>query len=340
MPGIRDGQCLIGINAHLPYIQNWDKFIGRVQALNPASMTAIIDNLNDIGMIERLRMALPNATIVARLYHPQDGEFHMPRHDSSSYVAAPLDVINWLEELSIANQVINILNEPGTVENNPRLVAWLLEIMVIATKRFKNLCVGNFSVGTPGDNGNSAWIAAFDLLLRGMENSNHFLGLHEYLPGEPYRVGRLVWMVNRCKQIGVTPPRVIVTEYGIDNPAQGDPRTGYKSWGLTGKEYALMLIDAAKRHYVPLAKEGVFHGANVYVCGHRDDRWKPFDIEHDDDFWNTLIGFAPRHKSVVPVKPPPLAIAPQITEWEVVKNLVSNMDTQMTELKKILGLKG
>lgn len=338
---MRDGQCLIGVNLHLPYINDWNTVANRLRALNPASVTGIIDNLNDGWMFDRLREVLPNAVIVARLYHQQDGAFHMPRHDSSAYIASPLDTLNWLEPLADVNRPINILNEPGTVENNPRLVAWMLEILVMATKRFKTLCIGNFSTGTPGDDRDGSWIRDFDLLLRGLENSEHYLGLHEYLPGEPERVGRLAWMIKRCATIGVKPPKVILTEYGIDNPKAGDKRSGYKTWGLSGREYAHQLINACKRHYVPLAKEGIFHGANVYVCGHRDPQWDSFDIEHDEDFWNTLIGFAPRHKSVVPVAPlEPIVIAPQITEREMVQNLVSNIDVHLTELKKLLGLKG
>lgn len=330
---MRDGQSLIGMNAHLPYIRDWQRFIARMQALNPALMVGYIDNLNDAKLITRLRESLPNATIVARLYHPQDGAFHLKRADGAEWVASPADTINWLQVLGDGGQYISLLNEPGTAENTLRLTTWLRDCMAIASGRGKRLAVANFSTGTPAIE-NGQWVEAFDPLLRAISGTNHALCVHEYLPGELYRVGRLLTALKRCEKLNITPPQIFVTEFGVDT--DGGKESGYRSRGWTGEAYANMLCDMARRMYLPLAQSGVLGGAAVFSYGNSGG-WEAFDVENDQAFFDTLMKSTPRYKAIVPVKPPLTPVAPALTQMDVARNLVVNIQIMLDELKRIVG---
>lgn len=330
---MRDGQSLIGMNAHLPYLRDWSLFIARMQALNPALMVGYIDNMNDAKLITRLREALPSAAIVARLYHPQDGAFHLKRADGAEWVASPSDTINWLQVLGDGGQFISLLNEPGTAENTLRLTTWLRDCMAIASGRGKRLAVANFSTGTPAIE-NGQWAEAFDPLLRSISGTDHALGVHEYLPGEPYRVGRLNAALKRCEKLNIAPPQIFVTEFGVDT--DGGVTSGYKSRGWAGDVYANMLCDTARRFYLPLAQAGIFGGAAVFSYGNSGG-WEAFDVEGDPAFFHTLQVNTPRYKAIVPVKPPPAPVAPALTQMDVARNLVANISIMLDELKRIVG---
>lgn len=331
---MKNGQSIIGMNAHLPYIKDWGQFHARMQALNPALVVAYIDNLNDAHLITRLQAIIPNTLIVARLYHPQDGAFHLPRTDGAEWVAAPADTINWLSVLAGNGRVLSLLNEPGTTADVARLCKWISETLKVAAARGIVCCVGNFSTGTPPIIG-SQWDMSFDDILRAVADTPHYLGLHEYLPGETYRVGRLLAALKRCEKLNIPPPRIFVTEFGVDT--DGGTTSGYRSRGWTGQTYASVLCEVAQRVYLPLAQSGVFGGAAVFSYGNSGG-WEAFDVEGDEAFFDTLIKLTPRYKAIVPVKPPPAPVAPALTQSDVVRNLVANISIMLDELKRIVGI--
>lgn len=330
---MRDGQSLIGFNAHLPYIRDWALFINRMQALNPALMVAYIDNMNDAPLVTRLQAIIPDTLIVARLYHPQDGAFHLKRADGAEWVASPVDTINWLQDLGNGGQFISLLNEPGTGENTLRLTTWLRDCMAIASGRGKRLAVANFSTGTPAIE-NGQWVEAFDALLRSISGTEHALCVHEYLPGEPYRVGRLLTALKRCEKLNIAPPQIFVTEFGVDT--EGGIFSGYRSRGWAGDVYAGALCEVARRVYLPLAQSGVFGGAAVFSYGNSGG-WEAFDVEGDQAFFDALMKLTPRYKAIVPVKPPPAPVAPPPSA--TAEAIIAELQAKLNELKAILLMK-
>ena len=331
---MNNGQSVIGMNAHLSYIKDWGQFHARMQALNPALVVAYIDNLNDAHLITRLQAIIPNTLVVTRLYHPQDGGFHLPRTDGAEWVAAPADTINWLSVLAGNGRVLSLLNEPGTTADVARLSKWINETLKIAAARGIVCCVGNFSTGTPPIIG-SQWDMSFDDILRAVADTPHYLGLHEYLPGETYRVGRLAMALKRAATIGVKLPKLLITEYGVDT--DGGKESGYHTRDWTGDYYATTLCDVARRNYLPLANAKVLYGAAVFSYGNSGG-WEAFDVENDKAFWDTLLRNAPRVSiapaAVVPPAPPKPAAVPTVNSQAAA--LVSKMQATLDELKEIL----
>lgn len=330
---MKPGQSLIGMNAHLPYIKNWAQFHTRMQALNPAMVVAYIDNLNDANLITRLQAIVPDTLIVSRLYHPQDGAFHLKRADGAEWVASPPDTVNWLSLIAGSGRALSLLNEPGTTADVGRLCKWVIDTLKVASARGIVCCVGNFSTGTPPLAGNE-WDMGFDDILRAVSGTPHYLGLHEYLPGETYRIGRLAMAIRRAESIGVKPPKILITEYGVDT--DGGKESGYKTRGWTGEYYATMLCDVAQRVYLPLANTGLVHGAAVFSYGNSGG-WEAFDVEGDAAFFDALYTNAPRYKAIAPVQPPPAPIAPPLTQADVVRNLVADISVMLKELERIVG---
>lgn len=326
---MKNGQSIIGVNAHMNYMRNRPLFYERMRRLNPSMIVAFIDDMNHRHWIDDLKRNLPDTIVVSRMYHPMDGAFHMRRHDGAEWVSSPSDTLNWLGGLGRDGLVCSLLNEPGTGGDVERLMKWTTETLVRATHMGVVTCIGNFSVGTPGIR-ESEWEPGFDLLLKALQDSPHYLGLHEYLPGETYRVGRILMMIRRCATLGYKMPKVLITEYGVDT--DGGALNGYRSRGWTGQQYAETLCEVAQRVYMPLVNASVLHGAAVFCYGNSGG-WENFDVETDNGFWDTLEKHAPRYKAPAP----PIPVKPMPTDWTIVRNLVHNISLQLDELKKIVG---
>ncbi len=70
----------------------------------------------------------------------------------------------------------NVLNEPGV--EDPRMIEWLVAVAKEFAKHGFKAVLGNFSVG--GYEKKHIESGYFDPLIRVIQNSNHYIGLHEY----------------------------------------------------------------------------------------------------------------------------------------------------------------
>lgn len=125
---------------------------------------------------------------------------------------------------------------------SPALINWHVQVMKVAIQRRKRLCILNMGVGQPGPD---SWKDAKELITLASQHRDLFvLGLHEYsggvitsglIGGDPtfiqpdtwpapakakaltrWHCGRLKFLIDQCKEWGITPPRVIITEAGFD----------------------------------------------------------------------------------------------------------------------------
>lgn len=326
----------IGLNIRLRYVQDITALRNRLTALEPAWCVLCVDKTEHIQYVQEFAREFPAVQFVGRLVdvnpdggEPRDGKWHTKPQDERNYLCSAEDFLSAWGDLGRDGLLLNVSNEPNGYadgDNLTRLAAWTLEVLELATTRGIACCVLNFATGHPlvvRGAGGSEWTSTFDAVLRYVSaNRQHAIGLHEYLPGTGVndRVGRIGAMVNRCTTLGIQPPRVVITEYGVDyNGLPGID--GYKSRGWGGDLYATVLSDTVKQVYEPFISSGVLEGAAVFVYA-GGERWKGFDVESDPVFFDTLQRTAPRIEAA-PVE----VIAPTVAVVDAPVS-VTTADTQ------------
>ena len=143
----------------------------------------------------------------------------------------------------------------------------MLEAINLANERGISLCIANFGVGHPALLGNGEYDARFDdvLTLLSKHRDKHSLGIHVYQPADTFT--RLDGLVKRCKSLGITPPRVHITESGFDVGSAGDTYNGYRSRGYSGSQFAAFQIDKLKNVYSSYITDDVLQSVATFCWG-------------------------------------------------------------------------
>jgi len=144
------------------------------------------------------------------------------------------------------------VNEPS--HDYEPLQAWLLDAMQLARSQGRRLVVANFSTGLPAT---EDWRDLFGPLLEALADGWHVLGAHEYLVQAyevsiPWHVGRFQFALDACKQAGIKPPRIMITEAGFDLSGS------WKSMGLSAEAFAAEVGRAMREKWRPGGIEAVF----------------------------------------------------------------------------------
>lgn len=141
-----------------------------------------------------------------------------------------------------ASWVIQCLNEPRGDQRT--LAAWCAELIARADRQGRRLALPNWSTGNPDPEAIADGL--YDPLWRALAASGrHLLAVHEYAKEdparEPWHVGRYRAILRRFDALGLTRPRIIVTEAGRDlGGGKGD---GWRSV-FSEEQYADFLAEA------------------------------------------------------------------------------------------------
>lgn len=303
-----------GFNIHLRYVKDIGKLYRRMDSLQPAVQTVMIDKDEHIPFVLDLAARYPQTLIVGRVRDVNDGGFHTePVNDPQQrkYIASPNDFLNrWGALGQGKNLSLYTLNEPMCKEDMTddeikRLTDWYVETVNLAKGRGISLTGPNFGYGQPGLNRpvNDQWDARLDPLLYNLSANRDtmFLALHEYGPGEPHHLGRLLFMLARCHELKILAPKIVIPEFGLDSTTS--PQNGYKARGLSGDAYVKQMSPVIKRIYMPLVEQGILLGWCFFSYGNSGG-WDAFDVEDDEPFFDTL-SYAIASGSMKPTKPIP-----------------------------------
>lgn len=291
-----------GYNIHLRYVKDIGKLYERMAATRPAVCVVMVDaktrpdQEDQTPYIQQFAARYPDTLIVARVKHDHDAGFHTPPQNDPQnrpYIASPNDFLNEWGHLGRNNMTLYALNEPLANEETTdadveRLMLWCVTTITEAVRRGISLTVGNFGMGQPALNkALTEWDTRFDplLILLSKYRDTIFLGLHEYGPDEPFAWGRINFMLKRCEELKIPPPRVVITEFGVD--ATASTRNGYKAREWSGDYYMRRLIDVYNRIYMPLIDKGIVKGTCLFSYGNSGG-WQSFDVENDAAFFETL----------------------------------------------------
>jgi|CXWL01.1.fsa_nt_gi hypothetical protein len=233
-------------------------------------------------------------------------------------------------------------------------------------KQYGGLVVGNWAVGNPGPDD---WPAAKRMLeLLDQHRDLFILGLHEYAcgiitsglyggypnnankpPGEPggfnlipheawpddvskitmWHCGRFNFLVKACAKMGIKPPRIILTEHGMDDVSdiKGWAETLLKTPGYTSirgwkslktwwqfqfpdwspeQAYFEQLAWADRTIY----KDSVVEGQCVFSWGHSSNNWDQFDVSEAGEFQKLMEAYAGSVPPMIEPPPPVIEVPP------------------------------
>lgn len=287
-----------GINILAQYVKDQSSLQAWFKAAQPEA-TVVMDSPL---LAQTLKGLSPSTLVIHRTYHPRDSDFE-------NYLS-PQD---WLKAFAVAGVALQVSNEP-----NPsgvyldRYFDWLISLMQIATAQGVQLVVGNFAVGTP----NEVDIAAgrYDRLLQALAQSQHLLGLHEYfnlspLADAPYLVGRFKFWLDRAHALGISRPKVVITEHGHD--------LGNGGWktALPSSAVFIQYLKEARSLYLPY---------DIPVCifcyGYgANHQWESWDVEDAPDVLSFMKSYSERSSPMPEVQAPvnPIAQMPMQTSDKV-----------------------
>jgi len=315
-------------------IENWDIFITHCRELNPTSMLFYSYQMDKAKAFKAI---FPNCVVIIRDW-PDDGI-----HDRET----PQQWLDKRQHLAEGGFYLYTTNEPGF---GPGLVTWTLNLMKLCEAKQIRLCVLNFSVGRPEA---TDW-KAMDAILReaSLHRELFIIGLHEYAggvitsglyggnPDQAYisatekrdltkvtnwptdvtnitcfHMGRFKFLVEYCKSINLTLPRIIITEWGfdytgdigkwLDNLVKTDGHKDINGWKTLVKQWSIWFKEWTsgeeayyfQAKWAELALYKKVEGILIFAWT-RDSQWGNFDVSQAKTFQSKLA------ETTTPVTPP------------------------------------
>lgn len=287
-------KSIIGSNAALRYLKAYDAHVKYWQEVNPAFQVGFVDKPEHVPYIREYAAALPNSMIVARIYHPLDGGFHLAPttpNDIRRYVSSPSEYLGAYGDLGkMSNIILNVMNEPnanGSVDEMMRLVSWFIDYIPLAAAIPCKSVLFNWADRNPKII-DGMMDGLFDNVLRLMSVHPElfYMGMHFYGPDEI--VSHLDSYVARCEYLKIKPPVVIGTEFGLDST--GGTERGYKSRPNYKDIYAQWQELQVKEPVPPITKtlavhiqSGVLGGLCTFQEGNSGG-FDDFDFENDTGY--------------------------------------------------------
>lgn len=332
----------ISYNIHSQGVKDKAFLLSHLKKLQPAWVLSFVD----LDFAKTLVNTLPNANVIHRDFPDEDlNQLGTPQA--------------WLDKKRKDAGGVNLWfytsNECGWTKE---LIQWHIDLIKLNAQSANplRLVIMNQAVGTPSPD----VLSMADELFRLCDQYRAWIawGCHEYFaavvtsglqdtamghypiqPSDWYRVldpakhnwhmGRFLWIVDHCKQIGVKPPRIVITECGADDLSdveswtntliQTPPFTKIKFWRSCVNQwrawypnkapevvYANMLIWADQTIYRDSAVEGEL----IYNYGHTDPQWSASDIEGYSAFTDMLEVAALPVQPPAPVPPPVVPPSP------------------------------
>lgn len=305
-------QSLFGSNVDLPYVRDMGRFLDYHKALDPALMVAIVDKPEQWDKIPPFAAEFPNATIIARVWHEQDGGFHLPPEaagDTRAEIASAEGYVETFQALGRGNMILSLLNEPTAyngAEAQKKLVAWCIRAIEYAAFHNVRVCLPNWADRHP-QVVTGQWVDLYDTLLEKAAIHPEIVSIGMHLYGPDGFIDTLAGLVNRCSEIGIRCPDVYISEFGLDTAFHGDVMDGYRN-RMAGDAYARWHAEQLDGALRPFVEAGIVKGVATFGYGHTV-RWFNYDVEPDRSFQDTMIALQKEGKLSIAVKALPQSVS-------------------------------
>lgn len=278
-----------------------DRAITHTEKTQPRDVLVMSGGQYDRAMqtCERIRMVAPLTRITYRKY-PNDGAIALFGHNGASIYAAHVkSLVPWLKQYRIA---FHLDNESVRDDMRPYAKA-TADAIRLADEDGVALAVASFATGNPAER----HYAQMDELWRALaKTALSFWAPHEYIDTTPQASGGHVYRFkegwNRCKELGIRPPRTCIQEYGL--LVKHDPEAGWRRTSMSGKTYADELVSYYQSWYKP---DGVSVCVYAYCGMGRNSKWRDCSVD-DDSFLKVIEGYVPP----VAIDPTPTVVLPPI----------------------------
>jgi hypothetical protein len=279
-------QSPVTFNAHMNYVSLPD-LITNAKRLNPTTLLAYFDDGGGSALdlnhpVRTLQRELPQTRIFVRVYDKDDHQFHTPRNGSR--IMSPEAFLTKWGWLGKQGRTLQVMNEPPSYDDPDTLARWVEELIPLASRNGVSIAAPAFAVHHPQQSAGE-WVPRWDNVLRLLSLHNQYLNVHEYGPEWIWdlRMGRFQYALARCKRLGITPPRIYVSEWGMDS-LPGEPAAkGYKARGYSSAAYLERLKADYLKYYAPYVKSGILAGLAIFSYGNSGG-WEDFDVSTDSDF--------------------------------------------------------
>lgn len=279
----------------------WQRLYDLIGKLRPAACVLMdFDNKRAVEM----KRAFPQMDVILRI--PYDG-------DADYRTITPVQWIERFGAFAADGITLQCLNEPHGYQHVDEgakylkeLGAWCIDVMRRARSRHIRLCLPNFAVGHPDLSQIASIYKTFDPLLIEFTAGNHILGLHEYAVSsadETHHITRYRAWLQRCADLRITYPKIVITETGRD--VGGGYDDGWRKH-LSDAKYADLLKSMGAKY----ASDGV--AACIFGYGFDGDgRWHQFDVSFANELLERLVADRIMLNTFPPVEPP----KPPPDEW-------------------------
>lgn len=330
-------KSLFGSNVDLPYVKDYGRFLEFHHRLDPVAMTLIVDAPEQREKITQTASELSQATHIARVWHPDDGGFYLPPTgpgDTRQEVSSAEDYINEFQAMGKGNMILSVLNEPAadtSLADQVKLVNWCVRAIKRADETETRIILPNWGdlnpfvlngmwAPNPGKHGINAPADLYAPILQAIYDAKHrdlfYIGMHLYGPDK--YLSPLQGYVGLCDYLGMRPPPVYITEWGMDTVNVNEHIDGYKD-RLSGGDYARWNADQLDVPLRPFVEAGIVLGFTLFGYGHTL-RWVKYDTENDHDekapysandhsYQGTMVALKNEGKLFVAVKPVAQSVA-------------------------------
>lgn len=334
----------ISYNVHAQQVKDPARLKNHLMKLQPSAVLV----LDGLGLAQEIKAALPNTLVIHRNYGITNGDEDLHKRLSPQ---AWLDLRGKEADGGVG---LYLENEPGF---SKEMLDWTALVMQLCIPRGIKLAVGNWAVGTPDPDHD--WPLAKQVLQLASDHRDLFvIGLHEYAAGvftsgitggapdgtiesgaivhqnyiprdawpqsvdglTLFHCGRFRFLVAYCQKMGLKPPRIILTEHGLDDVSdiewwlrrlkvnQGYLNVrGWKTLQSQLGDWYRALGWSAQRAYFEMVKwadqtiykDTMVEGQLLYCWAHSSQDWEQFDLAEADEFQSLLEAYAQQGVAVV-----------------------------------------
>lgn len=251
---------ILSVNILTQFLQDPNGVLPFLEVLKPTAVLV----MDSMGIAQQIKQRLPNCIVIHRTWHPRDHEF-------PNEVQPEWFIQNYCQNVP-AGIVVQCCNEPTGYGNLAGNALWFKTVMDLSPVP---LALPNWGVGHPREDFGTD---LDPMLLAFGRNPEHLLAVHEYFQQEPageqpFHIKRFQSIITRCQQLGIPPPKIVVTEAGRD--VGGGARDGWRGTGWSEVTYGAKLQQQAT-----LYKNTPVVGMCVFCMGKGGgSMWESFDFE-------------------------------------------------------------
>lgn len=317
-------------------IQDRAHLYKHARAMNPAAMLFYSQHG---GSAAEFAASFPNCATILR--HWPDDKIHKQETPAA-----------WLNRVSNGVPESIYLYSTNEVGWSSELIKWHTDLVKLAITRKRRLCILNMGAGQPQPDD---WKAAKELItLCSQHRDLIIIGLHQYaggvitsglIGGDPthiqletwpsvaetrgmtrWHIGRQKFLYDQCKEWGIAPPRVMITEAGFD--FLGDigtwlnkleftpPNTSINGWHTLIKQWRKWWptwdAETAYANQMTWAANTLWNDVEaVLLFGYGDSGgWSAYDVSKAETLLTLLAAHKPAPIVIIPPPPAPTPTLP------------------------------